>query len=203
MIQLRDKLEKGKSTLQALNELLLHFRRPAPKPRKGQPPPMDRQQTLRRCHNQINKAMQMGQLHRAYEALVEARDGRGPDVLRGDEHPELIEQYFPKATPINFPIRELQQAWSPITPPTEQEIEELIRGMPRAKAPGPSGITAEHLKYLSRKWGFAKILKNAFKQLLDSPEKTGLIPSLYEFFLIFIPKSKGGYRPICIEEATL
>jgi hypothetical protein len=100
-------------------------------------------------------------------------------------------------------------------PITQIEVETTIKKLKDHKAPGPSGITSLHLKFMtgiSRQ--FLPLIVNMFNQILDRPSTMlKRYEYLYEYRACFLPKydqssnSKNKqptkYRPIAIGEQIL
>lgn len=98
-----------------------------------------------------------------------------------------------------LPIQtKIKQAFDPIT------IEEVLKAIDQAKrhkACGPSGIGPMHIKYIATHHvGFIHSLASIYNIMLTQPHRIPIGSNLYKFEPIFIPKKKGGFRPICISE---
>lgn len=87
---------------------------------------------------------------------------------------------------------------------TQDEVSNTIQLLKRGKSTGPSGITADILKFLNRSYDeFPRMLTHFYNMILKNPDiiKNGETELLYTFRSVFIPKPKSNdWRPLAVCE---
>ena len=146
----------------------------------------------------INRSKRMLKLINVGGANQNLKRNNGIADLR---RPEKLAEY--KALHPSRPANAPPIPRRPDAPPAivgSEEIKKLIRRAPRGRAPGPSGMTAEHLKPLMKhddiREGIALMLQDI---------SNGSLPYASKMLLLHgkglpIEKEKGGIRPIAMGE---
>lgn len=89
------------------------------------------------------------------------------------------------------------------------DIRAVISSQNSLTSAGPSGLSNEYLKELSKTESFITLLKCCFEQLIANPDMIDEIPELFQFDALFLEKpkkhanDKTSLRPIAMQEAVL
>ena len=82
-------------------------------------------------------------------------------------------------------------------------IETIIQHLNTDKASPFSGISAAYIKCLKNSKTIAQLITDVANKLYNDSTAFLLIPELFLYRLVFIPKSNGNPRPIAIGETIL
>jgi hypothetical protein len=79
---------------------------------------------------------------------------------------------------------------------TADDVKQAIKMISISSAPGISGISYSHLKYLKEKGAFATNFASFANKMIKKPSLIAQLESLYKVRVIFIEKESGGKRPL-------
>lgn len=91
----------------------------------------------------------------------------------------------------------------PLAKLTVPQVRGIIENLMGSTSPGPSGLSNVMVKKLVTSEDWLALVTTCFNDLLARPELIEQVPALYAFNVIGIPKPRGGFRPICIQESLL
>lgn len=81
----------------------------------------------------------------------------------------------------------------------EDRILRTIQNLQLHKSAGPSGLGPKHLKYIAISCPiFVKKLAIVFNAILSRQDLFQLLPNMFKFRSVFIPKKDKDFRPIAI-----
>jgi hypothetical protein len=174
----------------------------------------DRKQRTENAGNAIEQHLKSGRLKAAWNVLqrwYKHSGDRPPRPTRTDlnntsnEYRTLYQTTQPPGEPFTTHIDTPFPVDDDI--PTEQEIADAIRNLKNGKAPGHSGIRAEHLKELLRQAKKEEATdddRKGWEQICKTIQEifaTGAIPTEMTWsILVLIPKASGGTRGIGLLE---
>lgn len=173
------------------------------RPKTKKPPKFDDIKLRREyCRKKVHSNFQLNAISKAFVDITNLYDNiNGFNPLTEEEEMKIFKEKNPDPLPVEDEVPTqtiIQQAFDPIT---IEEVFKAIEQAKRHKACGPSGIGPMHIKYIAAHHvGFIHSLTNIYNIMLTQPQRILPGSNFYKFEPIFIPKKKGGFRPICISE---
>ena len=145
---------------------------------------------------------------KAYYRLEDFHKDEEPVFLGGQELLDTFDEKYPRAQEcIQLGYHDVQYDRQ-LKPIEADEVADVIGHMQNSKCPGPSGMTASHLKcVIANVTWLPKFLAEAYNEMLDNADSLGQIPAIFQFRSVFIPKKPENgerkFRPLAINEHLL